>query len=511
MSLGARVGRAILWGQAGRVAETSLFFIFSLLLARMLGPASYGLYALGMSLAGVCAFLTLLGLGPETLGRFLPEMVAKNGRGPAGRLLKKLLAVRGAAILVVAGAVFLFREELSRWFHFPQYSGMLALVLLLFAARSILDLLTYFSSGLLDLRRVAAAKLAASLAAPCVFLVFWPRHSGTASAAWLATAAGALSGILVLAIPFFACRSASPGVMAFPVRRILAFGMFAWVTNFFAFVLGDNTDVLLLGWLVTDRAAIGHYAVGAKIVFSLTGMLLGWLTLSSVATLSEAWQKGGLARLATLVEAQWKFGVLCLVGPYLLVARFAREIILIFYSPAFTPSVPVIQILSVLMACGVVCGFSMQAGVLYVLNHERLACAAVGVAATFNIASELLLVRLMGINGAAWATGVSFVLLAIVCTAAGVFYVPMQIPLPFIGKVIAASALSMSSTLWMHPTSVRTLCGGCVLYGVVFLASLAVMKPLSGKDSASLHRVNGFLGGWVQKLFVDMRATVEEG
>jgi O-antigen/teichoic acid export membrane protein len=511
MSLGARVGRAILWGQAGRVAEASLFFVFSLLLARVLGPASYGLYALGMGLAGVCAFLTLLGLGPETLGRFLPELIAGGGRNCAGGLLKKLLAIRSAAILLLAAIIFSFRGAIGERLHFPLFSGSLALVLLLFASRSILDLLTHFSSGLLELRRVAAAKLAASLAAPCIFLAFWLRHAATTHVAWLATIVGAIAGILVLAVPFLAMRSAWPGETTVPARRILVFGMFAWVTNFFVFVLGDNTDVLLLGWLVADRAAIGHYAVGAKIVFSLTGMLLGWVTLSSVATLSEAWQKGGLARLATLVEAQWKFGVLCMVGPYLLVARFAREIIMIFYSSAFGPSVPVIQILSVLMTCGVICGFSMQAGVLYALNHERLACAAVGAAAIFNVASEIFLVRFLGINGAAWATGLSFVLLAILCAAAGVFYVPMQIPLPFIGKVIAASILSAVSTLWMHPASVRMLVGGCVLYGAVFLTSLAVMKPLSGKDSVSLHRVNGILGGWVQKLFVDMNATVEEG
>jgi O-antigen/teichoic acid export membrane protein len=511
VSLGVRVGRAILWGQAGRVAEASLFFIFSLFLARSLGPASYGLYAVGMSLAGVCAFLTLLGLGPETLGRFLPEMVAKNGRGYAGRLLKKLLAVRGLAILAVAGTVFLFRQELARRFHFPLYSGFLALILLVFGARSILDLLTYFSSGLLDLRRVAAAKLTASLAAPCVFLFFWLRHSATANAAWLATAAGALAGILVLAIPFFANRSASPRAMEFSVRRILAFGMFAWAANLFVFILGDSTDVLLLGWLVADPAAIGYYAVGAKIVFSLTGMLLGWVTLASVATLSEAWQQGGITRLATLVEAQWKFGVLCLVGPYLLLIRFAHEIITIFYSPAYAASIPVIQILSGLMTCGVICGFSMHAGILYALNHERLACAAVCGAAILNVASEVFLVRWLGINGAAWATGLSFVLLAILCTAAGALYVPLQVPLSFIGKVIAAAVLGVASTLWLHPASFQALCAGCALYGIVSLTSLAAMKPLSGEDSASLHRMNGFLGGWVQKLFGDMRATVEEG
>jgi O-antigen/teichoic acid export membrane protein len=163
------------------------------------------------------------------------------------------------------------------------------------------------------------------------------------------------------------------------------------------------------------------------------------------------------------------------------------------------------------MVCGVICGFSLQGGILYALNHERLACGLVAAAATINIVAEIILVRSLGINGAAWATGLSFVLLAILCAVAGVFYVPMQIPVQFIGKVIAASVLSVSSTLWMHPASLRMLCGGCVLYGAVFLTSLSVMKPLSGKDSESLHQVNGFLGKWAEKLFVEMPPTIEEG
>ena len=511
MSLGARVGRAILWGHAGRVAEASLFFVFSLFLARSLGPASYGLYALGISLAGVCAFLTLLGLGPETLGRFLPEIASKGGQNLARRLLTKLLAIRGAAILLLAVFLFLFRGAIGRLFHFPLISGAFALVLLVFAARSILDLMTYFSSGLLELQRVAGAKLAASLTTPCIFAMFWLRHAATASAGWLALAGGSLVGILFLGIPYLSARPCPANQSALPLRRILTFGLFAWATNFFVFILGDNTDVLLLGWLVVDRGAIGQYALGAKIVFSLTSMLLGWVTLSSVATLSEAWQRGGITQMRVLVEAQWKLEVLCLVPPFLLLMRFAREIIAIFYSPAYSPSVPVTRILSGLMICGVICGFSMQAGILYVLNHERLACALVAGSATFNFASEVLLVRLFGINGAAWATGLSFVLLAILCTAAGALYVPLQVPLSFIGKVMASGVLSVASTLWLHPASLEALCGGFALYGAVFLASLAVMKPLSGKDSESLQCVNGLLGSWAQKLFVDMSATVEEG
>lgn len=513
MSLAARVGRAILWGQAGRVAESAVFFLFYLFLARTLGPTSYGVFALGMSLAGACVFLTLLGLGPETLGRFVPEVATGGRRDRARRLLGMLLVVRCIAVCGASGLLLLFSRSLGGRFHFPLAAESLVLVLIVFAARSILDLLTFFSAGLLDLKRVAAAKIIAAVAAPSLFLFFRIRDVSGVNAAWLAMAGGSLAGITILAVPFLAPTHVSIAIRSepLPLRRILAFGMFAWATNFFVYILGDNMDVLLLGWLVPDRAAIGQYAVGAKIVFSLTALLLGWVTLVSVASLSEAWQRGGIERLASVVEAQWKLGVLCLVAPLLLLLRFAREIINIFYSPAYGPSVAVIRVLCGLMICGVLCGFSIQGGVLYTLDHERIACAVVGLVAVFNIAGEIFLVRRMGIMGAACATGISYVLAAIACTAAGAFYVPFHFPGQFIGSVVVAAVVGVASTFWLQPTSAVSLLLACALCGGVFFGCLTVLKPLTGEDSAGLHRVHSMLGTWSEKLFVSIRPTVKEG
>ena len=135
----------------------------------------------------------------------------------------------------------------------------------------------------------------------------------------------------------------------------------------------------------------------------------------------------------------------------------------------------------------------------------------VGFGAVFNLASEIFLVRRMGIIGAAWATGLSFVLLAILCTAAGALYAPFHFPGQFICRVIAAAGIGAASTVWLHPTSVLPLAGCCALCGGVFFFCLAVLKPLSGEDSAGLHRVNSWLGAWTEKLFVNMGPSVKEG
>ncbi|HTR48038.1 MAG TPA: polysaccharide biosynthesis C-terminal domain-containing protein [Verrucomicrobiae bacterium] len=507
MTLGARIARAIFWAQAGRVAEAAIFFLFYLWLARALGPSGYGLFALGASFASVCVFLALLGLGPETFGRFVPEISAGGRRGRARRLLGVLLVARTLAIVAVGGAVFAFRRAIAARFHFSLLLTSLGLVLLLFASRSIFDLLAHFSSGLLDLKRVAAAKLTAAAAAPCLFLPLSMWRVAGVRAAWLAITGGLLAGILILA-PLSVSRDASADGddAALPLGRILAFGMFAWATNLFLYVLGDNTDVLLLGWLLPDRAAIGCYAAGAKIVFSVSTLLLGWVTVSSVASLSEAWQRGGLSRLAEVAEAQWKLAVVSLLAPLLFLICHAREIIAVFYSSGYAASVPVVQILGGLMACAVVCGFSIQGGILYALDRERIACAAVALAAVCNLGGEVLLVRRMGMVGAAWATGLAFVLLAILCTAAGAFYAPLHLPFQFVARVAAAASAGVASTFWLHPDSAGALAAAGLVCCAVFLAGLALLKPLTGADSAGLHRINPSLGFLAERLFVHARS-----
>ncbi len=505
MSRASQVGRAILWSQLGRIAEVGLFFLFSLFLARTLGPQSYGIYALGLSVAALCGFLTLLGIGPETLGKFLPEVVARSREHGALALLQKLLVLRVGAIAGAVVIAFVCKDWIAREFRLPWLVGSLGLVLILFAVRSVYDLLTYFSSGLLELRRVALAKVIAALAALAIFLLFFLLDRVSVQSALAATAGGYAFGVILLAALVRRLGSAEPRAgpgEAVSLRRILQFGLFAWMTNFFLFVLSDGADVLLVSWLLKDPAAVGYYAVASKLVFRLTSLLLGWLPLVTIPAFSHAYLEGGAPGLAAAAQAQWKLVVLSLTAPLLLLFRYASEMITLFYSAAYSASVPVMQILCGLMACGAVFGFSLQTGILYALNRERLACAIVAAAALFNIVAGILLIQQLGMNGAAWATGLSFAFFSILSAAVGAFFVPLRVPWQFILKVVAAGLMAVVSTLWLHPASIAALGAACALWGIVFLFCLAILKPLSGADSASLRRVNPQLGSLAERLFM---------
>jgi O-antigen/teichoic acid export membrane protein len=504
MSLAARVGRAIAWGQAGRVTETVCYFFFYLYLARVLEPAGYGQFATGLGLASACGFLAMLGLGPETLGRFLPEISAAGGPGGVRRALAALVGVRLIAIAAVAGAVFAFRSAIAARLHFSAAAAVFSLVLAVFAARALLDLFTYFTASLLDLRRVAAAKLIVAVLTPGAFLLLAAWVGAGVRAAWLATAAGSCAGILILLAPFLPARGPSPAPAAasgsIPLRRILAFGMFAWATNIFLYVLGDNTDVLLLGWLVGSPAEVGAYAAASKIAFSLMNLLLGWSALVCVASLSEAWQREGDAKVSQLLEAQWKLGVFCLVGPLLLVARYARDIVLLLYSPSYASGAAVLRIFCLLLACSAALGFSLGISALCATSRQRRACWLVGAAAAFNLLTEIPFVRLAGIRGAAWSTGLSFIVLAIASAVAARQWIRWQAPGEFALKIFAAALLALVPTIWIPAASVRMLAAGASAWAASFVAALVWLRPLGERERSWIERLSPLLGrmaGWL--------------
>jgi O-antigen/teichoic acid export membrane protein len=510
MSFLKRTSGAYVWGQLGRLAEAALFFGFSLLLARSLGPRQYGVYALGLSAAGVCGFLTLLGLGPETFGKFVPELAAAGNLGNVRLLLKRLLVTRFLTVVAAVAAVYLVSRSDYVQSRLRFFEGSLAWILLVFAGRAFYDLLGGFHGALLDLRQVALAKTLAGVTAPLVFLLFAGGRGPSPEVAFLATAAGYLVGAFLLFRGWIRpAREPLAAARTIPFRRILQFGLFTWAVNFFIFVLSDNTDVLLVRWLLGDPASVGYYSVGARLVFRLVTLVMGWVPLFAVASISQANVEGGHDKIAALVQAQWKLTVITVVAPLALLWCFARPIIVLLFSPAYLPSVEVVRILCLLMICSAVCGLYLHSGILFVLNHERLASAIVGSTAVFNVALEIFLVREMGIKGAAWATGIAYIILSITTAAVSAVFVPLRIPWQFISKILFSVFVAALGTHWLAIGSLWELGIVGMVWTVIVGAALTLLKPLGANDSLHLTTISPRMGLLASKLFARGAATAE--
>lgn len=285
------------------------------------------------------------------------------------------------------------------------------------------------------------------------------------------------------------------------LRRVLAFGVFAWLAGFFIFVLGDSSDVALIGWLVKDTRAVGLYAVGSSAIFRGLNLLLAWLPLIGMSTAANAYLEGGKERLAEAAEGVWKLIAISVVPAMFLLFRFAEPFLTLLYSEEYRAAVPVLRVLAALFAASAILGHGLHAGILYLLDRERTACAIFAAAAAGNIALAVILIHAFGIVGAAWATGLSFVFFAVLCLVLGQPACAVRWPRGFIARVVLASALACFATRWLRVDSLAALGVAAGVWVLVLLLVLSLTRPLSSRDSRSLRQINSGLGYVAERFF----------
>jgi O-antigen/teichoic acid export membrane protein len=506
MNLLKRVSRGILWGQLGRAAEVGLFGLLSFMLARKMGPSSYGVFSLGASLVAFFGFLALVGIGQETLAKFVPEAAAGRYPGGAARLTAHLLSLRLAAIAVVCIGALLAGGRIEHRLGVTGFRHYLGILLLVFILRSIADLFSCVFSALLRLRVVAGGRVVVpATALLLVLVVAWQGESIDPGIAFRALAIGQCMGLAVILLAWQGCKltvdpefSGTPA----PLRRVLSFGLYTWLAGLFIFVLSDRIDVLLLGWLLKDPKAVGWYAVGATLVFQSTGLTTAWLPLVGMSTLSNAYLEAGPAGLAQVGEALWKIIAVSLVPVMVFLVRFSKEVVVLLYSTQFVLSAPVVQTLGLLLGLSAIVGFGLQAGMLYILGHPKTACAIFAASAALNIVLAFPLIHRFGIVGAAAATGGAFLLFSLLSARVARARCRVRTPWSFLFKVVSASAAAAGVSLLLKPYILSSFAVAGFIWIGVLLLCLWLMKPLTRVDSQHLSRVSQPLGWLAGRLFV---------
>lgn len=505
MNLAKEASRSYLWSQFIRFSEVFLLFLVSLVLARKLGPGSYGVFALGVSFIAFCGFLSATGFGPEAVAKFVSEAGAGGYRGGVVRLVRDLTVVRLITIFLIAGFVLTFRHWVESHFRAIQIDRYIVLILAVFALRSLCDLSGNVFSGLLDWSIVAAAR--SSVPSATLLLIGIPILFGHAISLHLAFTALLVGQAAALAIYLVAAKKRIPpssselqGQIS-TLRRVLLFGLFVWIASMFIFVLTEGSDLILLGWLLKDPRQVGWYAVGASLAFRPCSLVLAWMALMGTPVAAKALLTKGLEGLGRMIEATLKLTSLSLIPTMLLVARFAPQLVTLLYSARYEASVPVARLLCCLLASSGFLGFGLHGGVLYLLNRERTACAVFGGAALFNMLIAIPMIKSFGPMGAALATGLSFIVFASAAGIVGITVCPIHWPWRFSFQVAFASLVATVSTLWVVPRTGLELLLACLFWGIVFAVSLLLMKPLDAGDVEPIQQINPRLAQLLGRLF----------
>jgi O-antigen/teichoic acid export membrane protein len=377
---------------AGNIARLALGFTASILIARSLGPADFGLYAVLAAVVTFTGAFVDLGL----TGAAVKQMAATGSHDPdrayeTGRVFFWLRI--GVASFVVAsaiGAAHLLSLQI------PDVPPMLLQLALLGVVATAMSGAV---SALLQARghfgRITAISLtnAGATTLLALFLFF----SGQLNLVTALVVLGIGTSLLSFGVGY---RLLPPGwrleipdwqTLQAEALPLLRFGRWLWIATLFAMVTA-HFDVLLVNqW--SSPATVGAYALALNLAtrVDVVNQSLYTVLLPAASALN------GRADVKRYLRQGLIRGLLITL-PLLVLFPLAQPLILFFYGPAFAPAVHFFQqLLAVVL-------FDIFVTPLYLLafsyNQPRLLAMADVVRAATLLGLALLLLPVMGPSGA---------------------------------------------------------------------------------------------------------------
>ena len=390
------------------VCGKAAVFLTGIVLARLLGPANLGIYAVALAVAQLLRLSTVFGL-PGMVVRYVSLYDAQHSWG----LLRGLLQ-RGLRLTVILSLVAVVIGSLVIW----AARGALGLekTLAFLAALWMVPLLDFAvlrSAVLQGFRHVTLAQIPDGLIRPLVFLValvlFW--DLGDASVGSPVTVL-ALQWAVVLVTFVIGLPLLYRAVPRSVWNAAAEYDACRWRGSFVPFMflyaiqlLLSHADVLMLSALSTDLS-VGLYRVASQ-GGELMAFTLGIVNLVIQPVISRLHTSGDRERLQDLITRTVRLSTIIAVPIALSLLMFGERLLAGLFGPEYQASYLPMMILVSGQMVNVACG---SVGLLlFMTGHERDAAWSIASALTINIALGLALIPVFGAEGAAVASAVSLI------------------------------------------------------------------------------------------------------
>lgn len=416
-----RVVRNSGWLFGAYLLAFGLAFVQSVLLARSLGPAEFGLLAVVIFLV---TFVQLL-VGSRVWEAATTFVVRYRAHGDAARAtatVKLCYLVDGIGAAVGALLLFALAGPASRIFG----DGTIAGPIRLYSLSMLLTIPMATASALLRVagryRWLAAQTVGENLvrliAVAVVLAMFQPElepvvaaylvavAASAASLLWLASRAGSELGLT----PW---RAAPLRVLAEDVGVILRFLLYSNLSGT-ARVLTGRVDVLIVGWL-TDPTSVGFYRLARSVSDPLAALAtpVSQVVFPEISKLAGERDAEGIRRLTRRVR---QLAAVVVLPACVLTTLAAGWAIPSVFGESFAPAVPLVRIMVWQL---VWIPYIWVSALLLSLGRARTVAAMSALDAAIYVALLLVLVPAFGVTGAAWAILGRFVAWTVVAATVG--------------------------------------------------------------------------------------------
>lgn len=379
------------------IAGAGLGAIAHLIVARLIGQAEYGTYALMLSWVSVLAVVAQMGQDTSVV-RFLPTYVLRAEWGTARGLHRAIGAWVFAISLLVACTGCL----LVHWLGQSHTAAWRATFYIGFAMLPVLTQLQQSGALHRAFKRAVASNVYIVVVRPVALLALLGIAvlTGIKLDAPIATAVSAVAALLALVASAWHLARAwpAPGKSVTPTYRLrpwLVVGVQLSVLSM-VIVAGSRLDVLLLGALV-DPAQVGAYYAAVQIAgFALYGMQAVSVVLAPM--IAERHDAGDLVGVQAVARRATRYSVLAAVASAVFFALAGRWV-LGWFGPGFDSAY--LPLLILLLGYCLTSAFGEVGFMMSMTKYQKQVSLFVLVGIAVNCVATLLLVPRLGATGAA--------------------------------------------------------------------------------------------------------------
>lgn len=470
--IGRQAGRGLRWSVLGNLVMRAGSFAVSLVLARLLAPEDFGVYAIAMAASQFVIHINDAGIIAAT--------VQWRGR------LEDMAPT--ATIVAIASSTALYGVFWGIAPYFADASGSedATWVIRVLSATNVVYGLTAVRSAALLRRfeqdKLTKANLVGFLVNAPVSIVLAAGGAGAFSFAWGQLCGAAVTGVLVVAyarvrVKFGMNRAIARKLLVFGLPLCVSLGIEGLLLNADYVIVGDALGLHLLGFYLL-AFNISSWVPG------LIGTAVRYVALPSFSRLAEEDEASlslGVQRAVPLL-----FSIVVPVA--VLMGTLAPAVVVFLYGARWAPAAEVLRFLAILMVVRMLTALAFD--ILAAMGATRATVWLNLGWAVALIPALMVGARVDGIRGAAIGHAVVAVLVALPLATlalhrAGVVLAPIAAALvrPLLGGVLAAAVMTvLARTVGGVPLIQLCVAGGTGLLAyVLVVVPQAVLKQLGGR------------------------------
>lgn len=478
MTFGNKIISGLLWGQIGSTGRTLLCFLFSIIVARLLGVQNYGIYVALASFVELLAKFSDMGVF-SIFTTYIPRFKIRSQPGECSFVVRTVIITRLILVMVAIGFLFVFAGALIDYIGEPSIGDYLVLIAIWFLVRSIMDGFIAIVIANVDMKFYAAVELLVSIfqVAGALLLIKFGMEIRSVVILMIL-----VNGIQLISYGMASLTVIKPKPLRTRLTPVFRFSLVMWLSTIIQYFRFKSIGVFMLLYFLKDSKSVAYYDVAFFLSVSAGSILLAAVDRLILPFYSEAYVRAGLTGLKNAWEFMTKLSIF-LSAPILVFLIFhSEDIVKIFYSNRYLESSPLIIVFAIFALGGIFVAGGPAVSVFFPLNKENYFLYLRGFNGILNVVLNLILIPNFGIMGAVIATSGSTLLTNVIELGLALRILNARLPYEFMMKLSLFMLISISWTLFFMNMNLFQLVSVAFAYGVLITALMSRFYNFSDRE-----------------------------